>query len=327
MMDSLFPFASIYENIQHDSYSVTSKASTPQVMGHRGNGFYSPENTILSVSEAIENGADYVELDLALTSDNQIVIFHNAHLDVENACFEGPRSHLIQNLSLEGLQKRYAVRGERIPTLKEMLHAFRKEKVGFQLELKSEPKKGRRNGVNYEDILAASLLLEISEFPRNRIIISSFSIERLQNIDILQSTLLQLKREEYFDTCLMYGGFSRLERKCTSVDCLKSEFLDKAVQAKAQYMSFFSGDFMRIGKQLHVAAVRTGIKLQVGLPGEKGTPCLHGTKDKSIHSQTNIEVLKFAKLNQIEVSFICGNHVRISKLFSMLHYNGYKYFV
>lgn len=322
MMDKLYPFPSIYENIQHHSYSVTSKSRAPQIMGHRGNGFYSPENTILSVSEAVENGADYVELDLSITSDNKIIIFHDAYLDVENGCFEGPRSDLIRNLSLEELQKRYAVQSERIPTLKEVLHLFRKEKVGFQLELKAEPHKGRRNGVDYADILVASLLLEISDFPRNRLIISSFSIERLQNIDHLQNILLHLEREEYFHTCLIYGGFSRLERKCTSIDCLNSVFLSKALQAKAQYMSFFSGDFMRVGKQLYIAAVRTGIKLQVGLPGERGTPCLHGTKDKNTHSHTNIEVIKFTKLNQIEVSFICGNHVRISKLFSTLHYDG-----
>ena len=322
IMNSLYPIASIYENKLRDRNHGTPKSRIPRIMGHRGNGYYSPENTLLSIFEAAENGADFVELDLMLTSDYHIIIFHDEYLNVGNGCFEGPRSGLIQNLSLQELQTSYGVNSERIPTLKEILHTFKKEKLGFQLELKGKLQKGRRNGVSHDDMLAVLLLEMISDFPRNRIIISSFSIERLQNFEVLQSSLLrQVKKKEHFPTCLIYGGFSRAERECTSVDCLKSVFLEKAVEARAKYMSFFSADFLRIGKQLNLAAIQSGIKLQVGLPGERGTLCLHDTKDKNLYMQTNIEVIKYTKTNKIDLSFICGNHVRVSKLFSVRHYS------
>jgi len=322
IMNSLYPLPSIYENKAQGSIhdTATPRSSMPKIMGHRGNGYYSPENTLLSVFEAAENGADFVELDLLLTSDHQIVIFHDEYLNVGNNCFEGPRSELVQNLSLQELQTSYGVNSERIPTLKEMLHVFKDEKLGFQLELKGKLEKGRRNGVNYDDMLANLLLETISDFPRNRIIISSFSIERLQNLKLLQSSLLG-KPLEYFPTCLIYGGFSRAERKCNTSDCLNSVFLSKAVKAGADYMSFFSADFLRVGKQLHFAAIQSGVKLQVGLPGEKGTLCLHDTTDKNLHLQTNIKVIQYMKVNEIDVSFICGNHVRVSKLFSISHYS------
>ena len=47
------------------------------VIGHRGSPGYGAENTIAGFRRAIELGADGVELDLILTADDQLVVFHD----------------------------------------------------------------------------------------------------------------------------------------------------------------------------------------------------------------------------------------------------------
>jgi glycerophosphoryl diester phosphodiesterase len=46
-------------------------------VGHRGAPYQYPENTIASFKKALEMGANGLELDLCLTKDNKIVIFHD----------------------------------------------------------------------------------------------------------------------------------------------------------------------------------------------------------------------------------------------------------
>lgn len=49
----------------------------PWLVGHRGVREVAPENTAASVREAVEQGADMVEIDLQLTRDGQLVVYHD----------------------------------------------------------------------------------------------------------------------------------------------------------------------------------------------------------------------------------------------------------
>ena len=55
-----------------------------------------PENTILSFSEAAKHGADMVEFDVMLTSDNIPVIFHDFKASVNLTSVDGERSHSLK---------------------------------------------------------------------------------------------------------------------------------------------------------------------------------------------------------------------------------------
>lgn len=48
------------------------------VVSHRGDHTHAPENTLAAFTNAIEAGADYVEIDLRTTADSQLVIMHDA---------------------------------------------------------------------------------------------------------------------------------------------------------------------------------------------------------------------------------------------------------
>ncbi len=51
------------------------------VIGHRGNRAHSPEETLVSLREAVALGADGVEFDLHVSSDGQLVLMHDPTLD------------------------------------------------------------------------------------------------------------------------------------------------------------------------------------------------------------------------------------------------------
>lgn len=51
------------------------------VIAHRGNHVNAPENTLASTREAINCGADYVEIDLRTTKDHHLVAMHDASVD------------------------------------------------------------------------------------------------------------------------------------------------------------------------------------------------------------------------------------------------------
>jgi len=85
-------------------------------IGHRGARAYEPENTLRSFQKAIELGVDAVELDVRKTKDNEIVVIHNADV---NKTTNG--NGLVSELSLEDIKRFVTEKGEKIPTLEEVL--------------------------------------------------------------------------------------------------------------------------------------------------------------------------------------------------------------
>ena len=53
-------------------------------IGHRGLKSSGEENTLYSINQAIENNFDAVEIDLRKTKDNQIVLFHDPFIIINN---------------------------------------------------------------------------------------------------------------------------------------------------------------------------------------------------------------------------------------------------
>lgn len=49
--------------------------------GHRGTRGYMPENTIPSFKQAIKDGANIIELDIQISSDNQVMVAHDPHIN------------------------------------------------------------------------------------------------------------------------------------------------------------------------------------------------------------------------------------------------------
>lgn len=109
------------------------------VIAHRGASAYYPENTLVSFQAAIQMAADLIELDVRMTADGEVVVFHDEKL----SRLTNGRGR-IANYSLAELKKLDVggwfdkrFQGEKIPTLKEAL-AVCKDKIALNIEIKDE---------------------------------------------------------------------------------------------------------------------------------------------------------------------------------------------
>jgi glycerophosphoryl diester phosphodiesterase len=133
------------------SFMTVNAAPRILVHGHRGARAIYPENTIPAFQYAIKTGADVLEMDVAVTKDNVLVISHDPHINPE-IC-KGPNPGIaIHELTLSELReydcgalknphfpKQQPVPGTRIPTLDDVLGLSNGNKIEFNIETKSFP--------------------------------------------------------------------------------------------------------------------------------------------------------------------------------------------
>ena len=109
------------------SWDITpGSQDLPLIIAHRGDGSTAPENTLPAFQRAWEVGADGVELDVRVTRDGQLVVFHDRNLErTSNGC--GPVSNftLAEIRSLDvGSWFGQAFNGETAPTLDEVFESL-----------------------------------------------------------------------------------------------------------------------------------------------------------------------------------------------------------
>jgi glycerophosphoryl diester phosphodiesterase len=123
------------------------------VHGHRGARARFPENTLPAFEYAIRSGVDCLELDMAVTKDNVLVVSHDPIL--EPPVCNGPRpSAVIHQLTLAEVKQwdcgavrnpkfpdQKTVPGTRMPTLDEVFALAPKGNFDFNIETKSFPDK------------------------------------------------------------------------------------------------------------------------------------------------------------------------------------------
>lgn len=88
----------------------------PLIIAHRGASAYEPENTLRAFQLAIEQGAQMIELDLHRSADGHAVVIHDETLDHTTN-----QRGRVNQLTLAELKRADAGKGERIPTLDEVL--------------------------------------------------------------------------------------------------------------------------------------------------------------------------------------------------------------
>ncbi|MFJ5963937.1 glycerophosphodiester phosphodiesterase [Bacillus sp. NPDC093026] len=145
------------------------------IIAHRGSSSDAPENTIAAFDLAVQQGADYLELDVQFTMDQQVVVIHDDTVD-RTTDGSGP----VMGYTLDELKKldagswfhqRYA--NERVPTLQEILERY-SQRVGILIELK-HPK--RQIGIEK----AVSNIINRFSYSRH-IMVQSFNDTALQRI-------------------------------------------------------------------------------------------------------------------------------------------------
>jgi glycerophosphoryl diester phosphodiesterase len=111
------------------------------VVGHRGAMGHCPENTLVSFERGLELGADWIEMDVHLSRDGELVVIHDETVDrTTNG------SGLVQERTLAELKELdagswfgAAYVGQRIPTLGEVLDWARVRGAILDIEIKNAP--------------------------------------------------------------------------------------------------------------------------------------------------------------------------------------------
>ncbi len=97
----------------------------PLIIAHRGANLRAPENTLSAFREAVQSGADGIELDVRLTADSTPVILHDAHVDATtdgHGAVAGLTLREVKELNAGSKFKNPCI--ETIPTLEEVLEEF-----------------------------------------------------------------------------------------------------------------------------------------------------------------------------------------------------------
>src|SRR5687767_9451012 len=171
-----------------------------QLVAHRGASAYAPEHTLDAYKLALEQGADFVEQDLAVTKDGVLVCIHDLSLErttnveelfpdraVEDKTGAAPvRRWLVADFTLAELKRLDAgawfgqkFAGARIPTFQEAIDAVG-TRAGLYPELK-DPAFYRQRGVSPEKLLAAALR-QNKLADGKRVIIQSFDDETVKRL-------------------------------------------------------------------------------------------------------------------------------------------------
>lgn len=103
-----------------------------QIIAHRGAKGYVSENTIAAFQKALEMGADGIELDVHLSRDGQIVVFHDEHTDRLTGV-----TGTIKDLSFDEIRALRVDLHHKIPNLEEVLD-FVDKRILVNIELKVE---------------------------------------------------------------------------------------------------------------------------------------------------------------------------------------------
>jgi glycerophosphoryl diester phosphodiesterase len=182
-----------------------AQPQTRMLVAHRGASAYAPEHTVAAYTLAMEQRADYVEQDLQITKDGQLVCLHDLTLDrTTNAkdVFPGRSRTLmregreltgwhVSDFTLAEIKQldsgswfNAKFKGQRILTFQEAIDLM-KGKAGIYPETKA-PEVYGSIGFDMEklvmDVLVRNGLDKPGAVPKTPVVIQSFSAESLQKM-------------------------------------------------------------------------------------------------------------------------------------------------
>lgn len=146
-----------------------------KVTAHRGSSFKAPENSMSSIKKAVEEGADYAEIDVMTTLDGNVVVFHDNNLkriDGTNRSIKDMTLEEVKTVD-NGSYFSNEFKDEKIPTLDEVLK-YSKGKIKLNIELKPNKR---------DDLLEKKVAELINKYEMTtEVVVSSLNYDSLQEI-------------------------------------------------------------------------------------------------------------------------------------------------
>jgi glycerophosphoryl diester phosphodiesterase len=161
-------------------------------IAHRGASGSAPENTLAAINKALEIGADIIEIDVHLSSDNQLIVIHDNTLDRTTTLKGNVKDHTLKELKNADAGSWFSpeFKNERIPTLDEVLYTINGKAI-LLIEIKdgSEVYPGiekltveavKRNGAeswcelqSFSQIAVEKMLEEKSSMPVYKLVVGN----------------------------------------------------------------------------------------------------------------------------------------------------------
>lgn len=155
-----------------------------KVIAHRGGSLLAPENTLAAFKNAIALKADYIELDVQLSSDDSLMIMHDGTIDRTTNGTGGISSKTYAQLKTYDAGSKFsaAFAGEKIPTLYEVFAELIKSgntTIGLAPEFKSTE-------TNVVQLVVAA----VQKWNlQSRVVLSSFNLNQLAAVKTLDPTI------------------------------------------------------------------------------------------------------------------------------------------
>jgi glycerophosphoryl diester phosphodiesterase len=146
----------------------------PPIIAHRGASLYAPENTIAAFRKAKALGMNWVEFDVMLTSDHEVVVIHDDLLDRTTSgkghVYDFPYEY-IKTLDA-GSWFNPKFHAERVSTLKDIMTVLNELNLFANIEIKAQ--------LGQEELIVTKVLELIKNHLISPPLISSFSYPILE---------------------------------------------------------------------------------------------------------------------------------------------------
>ena len=190
---------------------LSSKFILPKLIGHRGVKNLKPENTLESITKALELGLECVEIDVKVSKDNIPLLLHDDTLDrTTNG------SGLVCDFTFDQINQLdagyffYNSKTDiKVPNLSSVLDLIKRKQKYLNIELK--PNK------NYEKLNVENTLQEINKISYDKIYFSSFDLSSCITLKetaphckcgFLNHDFTKFNINETIDICKKYNFFS-----------------------------------------------------------------------------------------------------------------------
>ena len=255
---SIIGVSATFLGARHIGANSSLTTETKKILiAHRGASGYAPEHTIESYQLALKQGADFVEQDLQITRDGQLICMHDLTLErttnvkdvFPNRSRKGvgagnPTPHwYVSDFTLQEIKQLDAgswfhskFKGARVPTFQEAIDLLR-GKAGLYPETKAPEVYGRL-GLDMEKLLVDSLkknrLGTNGSDKHTPVIIQSFSAESLRKLSVLKMKfdLVLLINEEMRPIWLSGDGLREAKQFARGIGPAKA-LVDKEVVTQA----------------------------------------------------------------------------------------------
>lgn len=221
---------------------TTSRAVPFRVIAHRGASAYAPENTLPAFEKALELGACHVELDVRLTRDGAVIVFHDSKLDPKTNGRGRVSDHDLAALRTLDIgawfdathpdaERRFA--GTGLITLEELFERF-DSKLFYHIEIKSD-----------EPELPGKVLARVRKAGLERDVrITSFDeaqLLRVRSLDgVVPITLLVGDQAK-----LRRNAESGENRESASLESLQRRWVARALEARFDEVAFPAEEMTR----------------------------------------------------------------------------------